>query len=84
MKSTLLTCMVALGLLLTINNVMRTQASKARKLTDNEMVKFVECCIRKGCPNFIFRKHPRTCRVMYIGKMLSCRCIIPQKVGPIN
>ena len=82
MKSSLLTWMVALGLLATINNVMRIQASKVRKLTDNELVAFVGCCIRQGCPSFINRKHRLTCRAMYIGKMLSCRCFVVQnKIG---
>ena len=83
MKRDLLTCMVALGLLLTMNNNMRTQASKARRvLKDNEIVEFVECCIKKGSPMFLFNKNIRTCRVWFIGKMLSCRCVEPpQKSG---
>ena len=76
MKTALSTCMVALVLLLTINNNMRTQASKARRvLKDNEPYEFVVCCLMKGCPLFIYRKHPRTCKIMYIGKTLSCRCV---------
>ena len=82
MKSTLLTCLIVLGILLTVNNNMSTQASKARRvLKDNEIVEFVECCIKKGCPMFVLRKDSRTCRVWFIGNTLSCRCEEPPKVA---
>ena len=85
MKNTLLKWLVALGILLTVNNNMRTQASKARRvLKDNEIVEFVECCIKKGCPMFVLRKDSRTCRVWFIGNTLSCRCEEPPKVGSIH
>ena len=81
-KTNLFTCLMSLSLL-TINYKMTARANKTeRDIGYFEWYTYLACCIKKGC-RFSIRKQLATCKLMYLGETLSCKCVEPPKLTNI-
>ena len=82
MMTSMLTCLMAL-VFLTTNYKMTARANKTeRDIGYFEWYTYLACCIRKGC-RFSIRKQLATCKLMYLGETLSCKCVEPPKLTNI-